>query len=104
MGGGGPQSNAAKASRGEANGTRLLLTHPVVLQVSSEVRQSPAQVLLRWGLQHGFAVVARSTDAEHLNKNAQIFDFTLDPNQMAALNALGSDGLAQKFCWDSKCV
>eukprot|EP00930_Biecheleria_cincta_P035791 TRINITY_DN24595_c0_g1_i1.p1 TRINITY_DN24595_c0_g1~~TRINITY_DN24595_c0_g1_i1.p1 ORF type:complete len:310 (-),score=38.34 TRINITY_DN24595_c0_g1_i1:174-1103(-) len=102
--GGGPHSNAAKSSRGNVDGTDLLLTHPVVLSVSDQVGRSPASVLLRWGLQSGFAIIPRSCNAAHIEDNARMFDFSLNFEQMAVLNNLGKERVAQKFCWNPACI
>jgi len=98
--GGGPGSNAARATEGAANGTRLLLGHASVLAAASSLGRSPAQVLLRWALQSGFCMVPRSSNPERIAENAQIFDFELAPAQMAELDSLHRDSAAQKFCWD----
>lgn len=98
--GGGPRSNAARATGGEANGTRLLMGHVEVGRIAAEVGRSATQVLLRWGLQSGFCVLPSSSNPKHVAENTQIFDFVLTPAQMAALSALRTEPSAQKFCWD----
>ncbi len=64
------------------------LGHPVVTAVARESGRSPAQVLLRWGVQHGFVVLPKSVHAARIAENGTLFDFALDPAQMARLNAL----------------
>lgn len=66
----------------------LRLSHPVVLGVAQAVRRSPAQVLLRWGLQQGLVVLPKSTRPERIRENLALHDFALDTAQMAALDAL----------------
>jgi diketogulonate reductase-like aldo/keto reductase len=73
------------------------LEHPVVLEVARGAGRSPAQVLLRWGLQHGFVVLPKSTRAERIAENAALFDFVLGAPEMAALDAL-EEGLTTG--WD----
>ena len=51
-------------------------------------RATPAQVLLRWGVQHGFVVLPKSVNEPRIAENAALFDFTLDALAMAALDAL----------------
>uniref|UniRef100_A0A7S4V201 NADP-dependent oxidoreductase domain-containing protein n=2 Tax=Alexandrium monilatum TaxID=311494 RepID=A0A7S4V201_9DINO len=102
--GGGPGSNAARAAGGTADGTRLLLGHPAVRAAALELGRTPAQVVLRWGLQRGFAVVPRSSNRERIAENASVFDFSLPPTDMAALDALRAESCAQKFCWDPSTV
>ena len=59
----------------------------------------PAQVLLRWGLQSGLVVLPKSTRPERLAENLALFDFSLSPTQMAALDAL-DEGLVTG--WDPR--
>lgn len=64
------------------------LGHPVVVDIARRVARSPAQVLLRWGIQHDFVVLPKSTHAERIAENGALFDFALDPDAMQALDAL----------------
>lgn len=64
------------------------LQDPGVARVAAEVGRTPAQVLLRWGLQHGFVVLPRSKTPARIRENAAIFDFSLTPQQVAELDAL----------------
>lgn len=69
-------------------GTGQHLSHPVVRQVAARVERTPAQVLLRWCLQHELLVIPKSTHRERIAENARIFDFTLSPGDMAELDGL----------------
>jgi len=69
-------------------GTGRHLANPVVTEVAARVGRTPAQVLLRWCLQHGVPVIPKSTHRERIEENARIFDFTLTEKDMAALDAL----------------
>jgi diketogulonate reductase-like aldo/keto reductase len=75
------------------------LGHPVVVEVARQVGRSPAQVLLRWALQHDLIVLPKSTRPERIAENAALFDFELDPEQMKKLDAL-EQGLATG--WDPR--
>ena len=80
-------------------GTGQHLDHPAVRQVAQRVGRTPAQVLLRWCLQHDLLVIPKSVHRERIRENAQIFDFTLSPADMAELDALdrtGGTGQAQE--------
>lgn len=68
-----------------------LMDNPTVTSVAAEYGKTPAQVLLRWNLQLGNAVVCRSTKAEHISSNFDIFDFELAAGHMDALNGLNDD-------------
>lgn len=64
------------------------LNDPAVVEVARRVGRTPAQVLLRWGLQHGHVVLPKSTRPTRIAENGQLFDFVLDPAAMATLDAL----------------
>jgi diketogulonate reductase-like aldo/keto reductase len=73
-------------------GTGQHLRHPVVHQVAQRTDRTPAQVLLRWCLQHGLPVIPKSTHRERIAENAEIFDFSLSAHDMAELDALDQTG------------
>jgi diketogulonate reductase-like aldo/keto reductase len=64
------------------------LDHPTIRGVATRVGRTPAQVLLRWGVQHNLVVLPKSTREKRIAENANIFDFTLDAAAMAELDAL----------------
>jgi diketogulonate reductase-like aldo/keto reductase len=64
------------------------LAHPKLVALARRVARSPAQVLLRWGVQHGFVVLPKSTHAARIAENGRLFDFELDASAMAELDAL----------------
>jgi diketogulonate reductase-like aldo/keto reductase len=68
-----------------------LMDNPTVTAVAGEYGKTPAQVLLRWNLQLGNAVIFRSTEAEHIAGNLDVFDFELAAEHMDAINGL-NDG------------
>jgi diketogulonate reductase-like aldo/keto reductase len=75
----------------------LRLANPAVAEVAHQSGRTPAQVLLRWGIQHGHVVLPKSTHSERIAENAAVFDFSLDAAAMAALDAL-EEGLVTG--WD----
>ena len=60
-----------------------------VARVADRVGRTPAQVMLRWGIQHGAVVIPKSANRERITANAQVFDFELAEADMAALDELG---------------
>ena len=75
----------------------MRLDHPVVQDVARRVGRSVAQVLLRWGLQHGLVVLPKSTKPARIVENGALFDFALDDRAMNELDAL-EEGLVTG--WD----
>lgn len=68
------------------------LQEKALLQIAQAYRKSPAQVLLRWGLQKGVAVIPKASSNEHLRENLDVFDFELYNGDMAKLDALDTIG------------
>jgi diketogulonate reductase-like aldo/keto reductase len=73
-------------------GTGGHLSDARVRQIAERVGRPPAQVLLRWCVQRDLVVVTKSTHRERIEENAEIFDFTLSGEDMAALDALDETG------------
>ncbi|OBI83922.1 aldo/keto reductase [Mycobacterium sp. E740] len=69
-------------------GVGRLLDNETVTSVAQSHSKTPAQVLIRWSLQLGNVVVARSSSPERISSNLEVFDFELTDDQMAALNGL----------------
>jgi 2,5-diketo-D-gluconate reductase A len=69
-------------------GVGRLLDNPTVTSVAAEYGKSPAQVLIRWSLQLGNVVIPRSATPARIAENADVFDFELTAEHMAALDAL----------------
>jgi 2,5-diketo-D-gluconate reductase A len=64
------------------------LEHPVITGIADDLGRTPAQVIVRWHLQHGVVVIPKSTHEERIRSNAEVA-FDLSAEQMAALDALG---------------
>jgi methylglyoxal/glyoxal reductase len=64
------------------------LATPALVAIADRYSKSPAQVLLRWGLEHGIVELPKSTRQERIVENADVFDFRLTPAEMQQLDAL----------------
>jgi diketogulonate reductase-like aldo/keto reductase len=73
-------------------GTGRHLGDDRVRQIADRLGRTPAQVLVRWCLERHLVVLPKSTHRERIEENAQVFDFTLSPDDMAALDALDTTG------------
>ena len=60
--------------------------------VAKRIERTPAQVLLRWGVQKGTIVIPKSSRRERIVENAQIFDFELSEADMRTLDGLDRTG------------
>ncbi|MBO1900822.1 aldo/keto reductase [Leucobacter weissii] len=71
-----------------AQGKSDLFELPEVAEAAAAHAKTPAQVVLRWHLQHGFIVFPKSTRRKRLVENAEIFDFRLSDDEVARIDAL----------------
>jgi D-xylose reductase len=83
-----PLGAASYFSLGMAEAGDSVLEQPVVRDTASRHDKSPAQVVLRWGVQRGTAVIPKTTRSERLRENLDIFDFELSADEMAAITRL----------------
>ncbi|MCT9075954.1 aldo/keto reductase [Streptomyces fulvoviolaceus] len=67
---------------------RSVLEDPAVTAIAEVHGKSPAQVLLRWGIQQGRSVIPKSTKRHRIAENIDVFDFTLTTDELKALDAL----------------
>lgn len=76
--------------------TGPMLNNPVLREIALAHGKSVAQVILRWNLQKGVAVIPGSSNPEHIRENISIFDFVLSDNDMKKIAALNRD---EKHDW-----
>lgn len=67
------------------------LQDPTINRIADAHGKSPAQVMLRWGIQEGRSVIPKSTKAERIAQNIDVFDFELSTDELAAIDALETD-------------
>lgn len=73
------------------------MDNPVLADIAKKHGKSPAQIMLRWCAQSGFVVLPKSVTAERIKSNIDIYDFTLDTDDLAKLKSLDRD---LRTCWD----
>ena len=66
------------------------LEHPAVLGLAAKYGKTPAQVVLRWHVEHGLSIIPKSVRPERIEENAAIFDFVLTAGEVAAVDAIDS--------------
>ena len=69
-------------------GTGGLIGNKTVGEVAEHYGKTPAQVLLRWSLQHQFAPLPKSVHTDRIKENVDIFDFVIDEEDMKNLDGL----------------
>jgi len=65
------------------------LEHPTIVGIAERLGRTPAQVIIRWHLQHQIVVIPKSVKAERIRSNADVADFSLTDDDMSALDSLG---------------
>ncbi|MEV5986883.1 aldo/keto reductase [Streptomyces sp. NPDC052051] len=68
-----------------------LLEVPAIVAIAQKHGRSPAQIVLRWHLQLGTVVIPKSVTPSRIKENIDVFDFSLDTEDMAAISALNED-------------
>lgn len=68
--------------------TGAILNNPVLREIAENHGKSVAQVILRWDLQRGVAVIPGSSNPEHIRENISIFDFELSREEKEQIAAL----------------
>ncbi len=66
------------------------LEHPAITSIAQRLGRTPAQVIIRWHLQHGVVVIPKSRQADRIRSNADVAGFELSADDVATLDALGS--------------
>ncbi|CDS12710.1 hypothetical protein LRAMOSA04896 [Lichtheimia ramosa] len=65
-----------------------LLGHKVITDIASKHGKTPAQVLLRWSIERGVAVIPKSMNVERTRTNIDLFSFSLDKDDLSAIAKL----------------
>ena len=64
------------------------LKHPSILELAARYGKTPAQIVLRWHVQHGLSVIPKSVRPERIAENIDIFDFALTDAESATIDAM----------------
>jgi diketogulonate reductase-like aldo/keto reductase len=73
------------------------LGHPAIVAAAKKYGRTPAQILIRWALEHGLVVLPKSTKPERIRENAAVFDFEIEAEDLRILDGL-DEGLTTG--WD----
>ena len=73
------------------HGDKSLINEPVFAELGKKYGKTPAQVILRWHTQMGFAVIPGSRNVDHIRDNLNILDFTLTQDEMNQIAGLDKD-------------
>lgn len=73
-------------------GRTRVLNDPLLVSIARAHGRSVAQICLRWAVQHGVIPLPKSLHAERMAQNINLFDFSLSPAEMAAIDAMPPTG------------
>ena len=65
-------------------------TEPTLVELGQKYGKTPAQVMLRWHLDHGFSAIPKSVKPERIRENFDVFDFTLTSDEVSSIDALNT--------------
>lgn len=77
------------------------LGDPRLIAIASRYEKTPAQILIRWALQHEVAVIPKSANRERILENADVFDFELSEEDMDALDSFHQN---YRTSWDPTAI
>jgi diketogulonate reductase-like aldo/keto reductase len=64
---------------------------PLLHELSAKYGKTPAQIVIRWHLQHGLVTIPKSVRESRIRENADVFDFELEPEDMNRIDDLNED-------------
>jgi len=65
------------------------LRERALVEIAERHGVTTRQVVVRWHIEHGIVVIPKSTDPERIAANFDVFGFSLDPDEVARIDALG---------------
>ncbi|MDG1892954.1 MAG: aldo/keto reductase [Verrucomicrobiota bacterium] len=65
-----------------------VIEQPSIREIAKAHTRTPAQIVLRWGIQRGVSIVPKTSNPERLQENIALFDFQLSDSEMEAINSL----------------
>ncbi|RIP34843.1 aldo/keto reductase [Staphylococcus gallinarum] len=68
-----------------------ILTDETVNDIAQELGKSPAQVVIRWNIDHGVVTIPKSITPHRIDENLNVFDFSLSTEQIERIDALNQD-------------
>jgi diketogulonate reductase-like aldo/keto reductase len=64
------------------------LNDPVIAEIAGKYAKAPAQIMIRWSLQHGLIAIPKSSNKTRIFENTKVFDFHIENDDMKVLNNL----------------
>jgi diketogulonate reductase-like aldo/keto reductase len=87
-------------SLGGSHSTGTTLEWDVIADIAKQHKKSTAQILFRWSLQHGVAVIPGTGKPKHMKDNIQLYDFSLSAAEMSKIDKLGAETRSMAYIPD----
>lgn len=65
-----------------------ILNHPGIAKIAEKYAKTPAQIMIRWSLQHGLIAIPKSSNKKRILENAAVFDFAIENDDLKILDNL----------------
>jgi diketogulonate reductase-like aldo/keto reductase len=72
----------------DANAVKNPLEHPTIVELATKYGKTPAQIVLRWHLEHGVSAIPKSVKPNRIAENFDVFEFAPTPDEISAIDAL----------------
>lgn len=67
------------------------LTVPLIVEMAKKYYKTPAQILIRWALQHRIVTIPKSSHPDRIKENSKVFDFILSDEDMICIDQLDAN-------------
>lgn len=84
-------SMQAYSPLGGGNNAVRMLENPALVKIGEKYGKTAAQTILRWNIQQGIITIPKSIRPDRIKSNFEVFDFELDDEDMAAIDAINID-------------
>ena len=86
-----PLASLSYVSLNMAKSSETVLDQDDVIKASKRLGVTPAQIVLRWGIQRGTAIIPKTGNIHRLKENLDLYDFKLNNDEMASISALNKN-------------
>ncbi|MDD1743941.1 MAG: aldo/keto reductase [Methanomassiliicoccales archaeon] len=77
------------------------LGSPILARIGSHYGKTPAQIMIRWGLQHGLVEIPKSTHKDRIVENANVFDFQISDSDIKEIDSIDRE---RRVSWDPSAI
>lgn len=67
------------------------LTDPLIIELATKYKKTPAQILIRWAIQRGLTVIPKTVTPKRVKENSEVFNINLTKTEMAQINKLNKN-------------